>query len=127
MVVGSGEQRLSSQQVGQLGERIGAEWIWAQGGKVLYRNFRAPGGGEVDIVARDGDTLAFIEVKTRTRVGPGRPLDAVDREKELLIERGANEWLRLLKTRDIPWRFDVLEVVLEDGRPPAINRVRNAF
>lgn len=113
--------------MGQLGERLAAEWLRAQGAKVLYQNFRAPGGGELDIVARDGKTLAFIEVKSRSRVGPGRPLDAVDREKERLIERGANEWLRLLRTRDIPWRFDVVEVILQDGEVPAFNWVRNAF
>ena len=73
-----------------------------EGRKLLYRNFRSPKGGEVDLVARDGKVLSFVEVKTRTSEKFGRPLDAVDREKEKLIERGANEWLRLLGTREIP-------------------------
>lgn len=102
-------------------------WLRAQGAKILYRNFKAPGGGEVDIVAREGRQLLFTEVKTRRAGGPGRPLDAVDRDKQRLIERGANEWLRLLGTREIPWRFDVIEVVLTEGEKPLVRRVENVF
>jgi len=51
----------------------------------------------------------------------------VDAGKRALIERGANEWLRLLGTREIPWRFDVIEVYVEAGKPPRVHRVENAF
>lgn len=94
---------------------------------MIYRNFKAPRGGEVAIVAREGKQLLFTEVKTRRSGGIGRPLDAVDRAKERLIERGANEWLRLLGTREIPWRFDVIEVILTDGEKPVVRRVENIF
>jgi putative endonuclease len=117
----------TSQEVGEFGERIACQWLRARGEKVLYRNYRAPQGGEVDIVARRGKLLLFIEVKTRRAGGVGRPLDAVDRSKQELIERGANSWLKLLKTRRIPWRFDVIEIILEEGLPPRINRVENVF
>jgi putative endonuclease len=117
----------SPQEVGECGERIACHWLRAQGEKILYRNYRAPQGGEVDIVARRGDLLLFIEVKTRRAGGIGRPLDAVDRAKQELIERGANSWLKLLKTRRLPWRFDVIEIILEDGKPPQVNRVENVF
>lgn len=110
-----------------MGERIARAWLRAQGAKILYCNFKAPGGGEVDIVAREGRQLLFTEVKTRRAGGPGRPLDAVDRDKQRLIERGANEWLRLLRTREIPWRFDVIEVILTDGQKPLVRRVENVF
>lgn len=120
-------ERLGHIQIGALGERVAVDFLRAEGRKVLYRNFRGPRGGEVDIVARDGKVLSFVEVKTRTHDGYGRPLDAVDREKEQLIERGANAWLKLLGTRDIPWRFDVVEVILKDGEPPKVHVVRNAF
>lgn len=113
--------------IGVLGERIARDWLRAQGAKILYRNFKAPGGGEVDIVAREGRQLLFTEVKTRRAGGPGRPLDAVDRDKQRLIERGANEWLRLLGTREIPWRFDVIEVILTEGEKPLVRRVENVF
>jgi len=113
--------------VGALGERIAAAHLKARGRRILYRNFKAARGGEVDIVARDGKVLSFVEVKTRTSEEFGRPLDAVDRRKQRMIKRGANEWLRLLGTRELPWRFDVVEVVLLDGRPPKVTVVENAF
>ncbi|TAE90155.1 MAG: YraN family protein [Verrucomicrobia bacterium] len=115
------------QEVGDFGERVACHWLRSQGEKVLYRNYRAPQGGEVDIVARRGKLLLFIEVKTRRAGGIGRPLDAVNRRKQELIERGANSWLKLLHTRRLPWRFDVIEVILEEGAPPRIHRVANAF
>ena len=123
---GDGE-RLGHLEIGELGERIAVDYLKTQGRRVLYRNFRAPKGGEVDIVARDGKVLSFVEVKTRTSEQFGRPLDAVDKEKERLIERGANEWLRLLGTREIPWRFDVVEVILREEELPKVNVVRDAF
>ena len=113
--------------IGARGEAIAAVWLRARGAKVIYRNFRAPGGGEVDLVARERNVLLFVEVKTRTGEGHGRPLEAVNREKRDLIRRGAREWLRLLGTRQIPWRFDVVEVLLTDGEKPTVNWVRNAF
>lgn len=114
-------------EVGEFGERVACDWLRAQGAKVLYRNYRAPQGGEVDIVARKGKLLLFVEVKTRRAGGEGRGLDSVNREKQLLIERGANSWLKLLKTRRIPWRFDVIEVVLTAGERPRVNMVENVF
>lgn len=81
--------------------------------------------------------LVFVEVKTRTRRGFGRPLEAVDREKQALIERGAREWLRLLAEehrgdeedfrRTISWRYDVVEIILQEGEKPDVNLVENAF
>ena len=46
---------------------------------------------------------------------------------EFVIERGANAWLKLLKTRNLPWRFDVIEILLEEGEKPKINHVKDAF
>lgn len=95
--------------------------------KILHRNFRAPKGGELDLVCRDGDTLVFAEVKTRTSLRFGRPVEAVDKKKQTLIVRGALEWLRLLDHPDLLFRFDVVEVLLRDGEVAEINLVRNAF
>ena len=114
-------------ELGALGEKVAALFLRSEGRRVLYRNFRAPGGGEVDIVARDGEVLSFVEVKTRRRDDYGRPLDAVDQEKERLIEKGADAWLSLLGTREIPWRFDVAEVILKEGELPRVNVVRDVF
>ena len=95
------------------------------GWKILRRNFRAPGGGEVDLVCRDRDTLVFAEVKTRRNEEMGRPLDAVDQKKQQLIRRGAMHWLRLLEMPDITFRFDVIEVLATD--PVEIRVIESAF
>lgn len=119
--------KLTRIQMGDLGETIACARLRANGRKILYRNYRGPKGGEVDIIARDGGVLSFIEVKTRTSKGYGRPLDAVDASKEVLIERGANAWLHMLDTRKIAWRFDVVEIILTEGEVPSIHIVENAF
>jgi len=100
-------------------------YLKRRGWKVLHRNFRAPGGGEVDLVCRDQETLVFAEVKTRRSEELGRPIDAVDKEKQVLIRRGALHWLRLLDMPDITFRFDVIEVLATD--PVEIRVIESAF
>ena len=132
---------MSPHDIGELGEKIAARYLQRLGWKLLYRNFRAPKGGEVDLVMRGGeglDLLVFVEVKTRTRRDFGRPLRAVNSEKRALIMRGGNEWLRLLgrepgtsslpdRRRIMSWRYDVVEIVLQEGELPDVNLVENAF
>lgn len=113
--------------LGNYGEQVAADWLRAKGCKILAKNFAGPRRGEVDIVARDGKLLLFVEVKTRRKESKIRPLDAVNREKQSLIERGANAWLKQLGSRDLPWRFDVIEVYVEDGVKPQVNHVKDAF
>jgi putative endonuclease len=113
--------------IGQYGENVGTAWLRSQGCRILARNFKAPRGGEVDIVAGQGKLLLFVEVKTRHKDTKIRPLDAVDKPKRALIERGANAWLKRLGNRNVPWRFDVIEVLVADGEKPKVNHVRDAF
>ncbi len=123
----SGE-RLGHLAIGRLGEKLAAARLRREGCKLLLRNFRSPRGGEVDLVLRDGGTLVFVEVKTRTSTRYGRPIEAVDARKRRLIERGARAWLRQLPSDlAVPVRFDVVEVMLADGGTPEINWVRNVF
>lgn len=111
--------------LGRWGEREAALHLKRRAWKILRRNFRAPDGGEVDLVCRDGGTLVFAEVKTRRSEELGRPLDAVDRKKQSLIRRGAFYWLRLLEMPDLTFRFDVIEVLATD--PVEIRVIENAF
>lgn len=113
--------------VGSTGERLATKHLWRTGRKPLYRNYRPKGGGEIDIVFRDRDTLVFGEVKTRTQGEFGDPSRAVDRAKEQLVIRGANAWLRELDHPEIPYRFDIVEVLLREGTPPAVRVVEGAF
>ena len=114
--------------LGRRGEKLAEKYLRKHGHKILFRNFRAKGGGEVDLVCRDiaEHTLVFAEVKTRTSDEGGRPADAVNREKEALIARGARAWLKLLDRPEVPFRFDIVEVVIGDGKP-RINVIKSAF
>lgn len=113
--------------LGLKGEKLAARYLRRHGHKILYRNFRAPHGGEVDLVCRDKrhNELVFIEVKTRSGEEFGRPIDAVNAKKQRLIIRGAMRWLKLLDMPDITYRFDVVEIVMTN--PPDIRHIENAF
>ncbi|MFV1995730.1 MAG: YraN family protein, partial [Verrucomicrobiales bacterium] len=114
--------------IGAEGERLAALFLERKEGcKVLSRNFRAPHGGEVDLICRDGDVLVFAEVKTRTSEAFGRPSAAVDEGKRRLIAKGALHWLRMLGNPEILFRFDIVEVILEEGEIPKLERIREAF
>jgi len=119
--------RLHHMKIGELGEKMARLRLYADGRKILYKNFKGSKGGEIDIVTRDGDTLCFVEVKTRRKRDTSRPLDAVNLKKQQLIRRGARSWLKLLKDEDILWRFDVVEVELTAGKKPEITLVKGAF
>lgn len=114
-------------RLGRSGENLAVHHLQKNGHKILFRNFRAPHGGEVDIVCRDKrhNELVFVEVKTRTSEDFGRPLDAVDRKKRRYILRGAMTWLRMLDMPDIVFRFDVVEVVISS--PTEVRHIENAF
>src|SRR6266566_1272943 len=73
---------------GAHGEKLARRFLRRKGDKSLHRNFKGGGGGEIDIVCRDRDTLVFGEVKTRTREDFGRPIEGVDRQKQKRISRG---------------------------------------
>ncbi len=121
-------EKITHTAIGARGEKIAAHYIGAEGGKVLYRNYRGPKGGEIDIIARDRNVLCFIEVKTRTYASKhSRPLDAVDMNKRRYMVKGAHAWLNLLLKVSPVWRYDVIEVVLKEGEKPILNWVKQAF
>lgn len=120
-------ERPDTGERGRRGEKLAAKFLRKHGYKILYRNFRGRTGGEIDIVAREGDTLVFVEVKTRGSEEFGRPFETIRRDQRRRISRGALAWLRLLDNPDILFRFDAVEVILRGDEPPQIELVRNAF
>jgi len=112
---------------GVRGEKLACRFLRNHGYKILYRNFRDPTGGEIDIVCRDGDTLVFVEVKTRGSEEFGRPVEAVDRQKQLRVSKGGLAWLRMLDNPDIVFRFDVVEVLLPNEGDPRLELIQDAF
>ncbi len=120
----------AAHELGRRGELLAARYLKQHGFKVIYRNYRASHGGEIDLICRERatNTLVFVEVKTRSRIDFGNPADAVNKEKQRLIIRGALSWLRLLDTPDILFRFDIVEVVVsKDVKAPQINLICGAF
>jgi len=113
--------------LGRLGELHAARWLRSRGRKVLFRNYRGQHRGEVDLVCRHGQVLTFVEVKTRSSAAFGRPADAVNRDKQRLIQRGAQDWLRRLGHPPFSIRFDIVEVLLIAGSVPQMNVIENAF
>lgn len=112
---------------GTRGEKLAGRFLRKQGYKILYRNFRGRSGGEIDIVCRDGDTLVFVEVKTRGSEEFGRPFESIAADQKRRISRGALAWLRMLDDPDILFRFDVVEVIMASDAEPRVELIQNAF
>ena len=93
--------------LGARGEDRAARHLRQRGWRILARNVRA-GGVEIDLVARRGGTLAFVEVKTRRSSRGGTPEEAVDARKRARLVRGATAWLREHRPRARHVRFDVI-------------------
>ena len=108
------------------GEESAAGWLRRQGFEVLDRNWRH-GRDEIDIVARRGGVVAFVEVKTR-RLGPGGPpASAVDARKRRRMIRAARAWIGRHPGTAGEFRFDILEVVTAPGDAPLIEHRPDAF
>lgn len=114
-------------QLGREGEAAAERFLKKQSFTILYRNFKARSGGEIDLVCRDRkeQVLVFVEVKTRMNELFGTPHEAVNWRKRATVIRAAKEWLRLLDLPDVPFRFDIVEVVAKPQ--PEIRLIRGAF
>ncbi len=111
--------------LGQRGENMAARHLRNQGYKIIERNFRCE-VGEVDIIARDGKTLVFVEVKTRAYDDP-TPEDQVNEVKRHQLTKAARFYLSRYGTPQPPARFDVVAIVWPTGRDPQIRHTPDAF
>jgi putative endonuclease len=109
-------------ETGRSGEDAAVQYLKKQGYSIIERNYRLR-IGEIDIIARDGEYLVFIEVKTRRGGSFGSPFEAVDVRKQRQIVKVA---LAYLQGREVPVRFDVVAVHL-DGRTFRVELLKNAF
>ncbi|NMO90016.1 YraN family protein [Actinomycetospora sp. TBRC 11914] len=117
---------LAKDELGREGERLAAEHLVARGLVILARNWRRR-EGELDVVATDGKSLVVCEVKTRSGVGYGLPVEAVTRAKAARIRRLAHQWLAESRARFVEVRFDVVAVLLLPGRAPQVEHYEGAF
>ena len=112
--------------LGKHGEDLACRELRRRGYVVLARRY-CTRWGEIDIVARDGDTLVFVEVKTRRSTAFGGPAAAVNYGKQRRLINMARSYLLGLPGPDPPCRFDVVGVILPEGVPPAVEVLVNAF
>ena len=120
--------RTPEQRLGELGERLAAEYVQKKGMRILEHNYRIR-GGEIDLIAWDGDILCFVAVKTRTNTDMGLPREYVTPAKQKRLKKTALYYLSQ-KQLDCPARFDVAEVYADSpySRGNArIEYLENAF
>lgn len=112
---------MNRRTIGDTYEREAAEYLMHRGYRILARNYRIR-QGEIDLIARDGAYLVFVEVKYRKNQRNGSAAEAVGRRKQLVISRVARHFLYVNGYTDMPCRFDVVAI---DG--VQITHIKNAF
>ena len=106
---------------GNAGEDAACAYLMQRGWTILDRNVRR-GRGEIDIIARRKDIVAFVEVKRRSGLNYGRPAEAVNREKQTRIAHAAALYMQENDLSDSKLRFDVIEIL-----PGEIQHIEGAF
>lgn len=121
--------RSDTERSGAWGEEIAEKMLRRKGFKIIGRRVKIGRRDELDIVARDGRELVFVEVKTRATEEFGEPLSAVNRGKRHALSRAAVRYLKRLQSPEVIFRFDVVEVIgtPDSGEEPVVRHVPNAF
>ena len=113
------------QLLGMAGEQAAAGYLESRGYTILERNYRAR-TFEIDLIAKDGEVICFVEVKTRSSVKKGLPREAVGHAKQQKIIMGASFYLKQHQLMNQRARFDVVEIITH-GPFPEFNLIQNAF
>ncbi len=116
----------TSQTLGFLGEELAGHYLTRRGYKVLLKNYESP-LGEIDLIAKEKGALVFIEVKTRSSLSAGSPLDSVTFHKRAQLTKCAKYYMKRYGIKDVPCRFDVVSVLIPPGEEPRIELIENAF
>jgi len=115
-----------TRELGRTGEDIACEHLRKKGYEIVERGFRLF-RGEIDIVARDGDTLVFVEVKTRADESHGRPEESVTPGKQRQIRRIAQAYLVKNPCADVDCRFDVVAILFRGPDDYRLEHFVDAF
>ncbi len=116
---------MTAKELGAYGEKIAAVYLEKKGYTILKRNFRIR-GGEIDIIARMGDIIAFVEVKTRTPDYMVGGLEAVNKRKRRLIIKTAEQY-SFKYPHELQPRFDIVEIIVDGKKVVGFNYIENAF
>lgn len=113
--------------LGRQGEKQAAAFLKKNGIRVLARGVANP-FGEIDLVGLDGDTIVFVEVRTRSSLEAGHPAESVTAEKQGRLTRAALAYLKQNRLLDRRSRFDVIAILWPEGaKSPQIEHYKNAF
>jgi len=115
-------------ETGRVGEEAAARYLSGLGWTILRRNYSCP-IGEIDIIAQEGDTLVFAEVRTRTGIKFGMPQESINQTKQHKLRQLAWFYLKATGQTDAGCRFDVVGVILDNksGEIKEIEHIPNAF
>lgn len=115
-------------ETGRLGEELAVNALTVHGYEIYERNWRSV-DGEIDIIAMDGDTLVFVEVKTRVGTRMGNPADAVDEAKVYRLQETALAYIQWEDLEPMPnWRIDIMGILLtKEHKVRRINLYKNAI
>lgn len=113
-------------QTGQSGEEAACAYLAKLGYRIVGRNIKFK-NGEIDIVAWEGRTLCFVEVKTRSSEDYGSPFEAVSYFKQRKLSRLALTYLKFNRLLETTARFDVVAILKTPDGQPQIDLVKNAF
>jgi putative endonuclease len=111
--------------LGSKGEDLAIQFLKKKGYRIIERNYKTS-VGEIDIIARDGNTIVFVEVKTRTDDSFGYPFEAVNKKKRQKLKNLALLYLKR-QVKESPVRFDVLSIFYTDAREQEIAHIKDAF
>ncbi|GIK20667.1 MAG: YraN family protein [Ignavibacterium sp.] len=117
---------INKKDFGKDGEEIAAKYLLKKGFEILKRNYRLS-HGEIDIIAKDGDTLVFVEVKTRKNLEYGEPEYAITKKKIQQLKKIAELYLFDKQIEEADCRFDVIAIILGSENNPQITHYENAF
>ncbi len=118
---------MNNKILGNYGEDYTCEYLQNKGYRIIERNFRNK-LGEIDLIAKDGKVICFIEVKTRESLQYGAPFEAVHLAKQRKMARVALSYLKYrFNTVDILSRFDVISIYRPPQGQPTIEHIKNAF
>jgi putative endonuclease len=117
-----------NKSLGIYGEDTAAKYLEANGYIILTTNYRCK-MGEIDIIAADGDTIVFIEVKTRSTDKYGQPREFVNHSKQIKIIKTALHYMVSKKLTDYMSRFDIVDILVDNNNSSnnAITLIKNAF
>ncbi len=112
-------------KLGAQGERAALRFLRRKGWRLRTRNWRSP-SGEVDLVMQHGETIVFVEVRTRSGEPPDHPLETLGAGKQRRMVRVAEDYLHRYRLRDRPWRIDCVFVTFDGRGKPQCEHVENA-